>query len=80
MWGQADGIPQCGLWPTLRWQPGEVVADRYRLTLRPDTPAGAIPLSVGMYTLPDGMRLPIRDAQGELVGDALVLIILEIRG
>jgi hypothetical protein len=77
MWGQADGIPQCGLWPTLRWQPGEVVADRYRLTLRPDTPAGAIPLSVGMYTLPDGVRLPIRDARGELVGDALTLMILE---
>jgi hypothetical protein len=78
MWGQADGIPQCGLWPTLRWQPGEIMADRYRLTLRPDTPAGAIPLSVGMYTLPDGVRLPVRDARGELVGDALVLEVLEI--
>jgi len=78
MWGQADSIPQCGLWPTLRWQPGEVVADRYRLTLRPDTPVGPIPLTVGMYTLPDGARLPIRDAQGEVLGDALPLTMLEV--
>jgi hypothetical protein len=66
------------LWPTLRWQPGEVVADRYRLTLRADTPSRPIPLSIGMYTLPDGTRLPIRDAQGELVGDALTLTTLEV--
>jgi 4-amino-4-deoxy-L-arabinose transferase-like glycosyltransferase len=78
MWGQADGLPQCGLWPTLRWQPGEIVADRYRLTLRPDTPAGEVPLTVGMYTLPDGERLDIYDEQGELLGDALVLKILDI--
>jgi hypothetical protein len=78
MWGQADAVPQCGLWPTLRWQPGEIVADRYRLTLRPDTPPGAIPLSVGMYTLPDGARLDIYDAQGELLGGALTLVILDI--
>ena len=78
MWGQADSIPQCGLWPTLRWQPGEVVADRYRLTLRTDTPSGPIPLTVGMYTLPDGTRLPIRDARGELVGDVLALTTLEV--
>jgi hypothetical protein len=78
MWGQADSIPQCGLWPTLRWQPGQVVADRYRLTLRPDTPAGPIPLTVGMYTLPDGVRLPIRDAQGVALGDALPLTVLEV--
>jgi 4-amino-4-deoxy-L-arabinose transferase-like glycosyltransferase len=78
MWGQADGVPQCGLWPTLRWQPGEVVADRYWLTLRPDTPAGSIPLTVGMYTLPDGTRLPIRDAHGDPLGDALPLTTVEV--
>jgi hypothetical protein len=78
MWGQADSIPQCGLWPTLRWQPSEVIADRYRLTLRPDTPSGPIPLTIGMYTLPDGTRLPIRDARGELIGDVLALTTLEV--
>ncbi|MCP4517327.1 MAG: hypothetical protein GY824_19140, partial [Delftia sp.] len=78
MWGQADAVPQCGLWPTLRWQPGAIVADRYRLTLRPDTPPGDIPLSVGMYTLPDVARLDIYDASGAALGDTLILTLVGI--
>jgi hypothetical protein len=54
------------------------VSDRYRLIVRADTPAGSIPLTVGMYTLPDGARLPVRGAGGEELGDALLLTTIEV--
>jgi hypothetical protein len=55
--GQADGMPQGGAYPTDLWTPGEVVADRYALLVRPDAPAGALRLQVGLYLAATGGRL-----------------------
>jgi len=44
-----DRPPVDGFTPTSRWQPGEVVEDRYGLLLPPGTPPGAYRLQVKLY-------------------------------
>jgi hypothetical protein len=65
--GQQDGIPRGGTYPTILWQPGEVVADTYELTVDPSAPPGSHPLEVGLYQLETAQRLPVHDADGRLV-------------
>jgi hypothetical protein len=40
-------------------QPGDVFAQIHRLTLPADLPPGSYPIAIGLYTQPDGRRLPI---------------------
>ena len=49
------------------------LADMHTLTVPPDAPPGEYELWAGMYTWPDIKRLPVYDAQGNLVGDHVVL-------
>jgi len=59
LWGQADSMPQGGAAPTSGWQPGQVVDDQLRLTLKPDTPAeSGFTYPVGLYLWQTGARLP----------------------
>ncbi|MCB0037635.1 MAG: glycosyltransferase family 39 protein, partial [Anaerolineales bacterium] len=51
MWGQSDQTPECGINPTTRWEPGQLITDPHVITIAADTPAGEIPLLVGMYDL-----------------------------
>jgi hypothetical protein len=53
--GQHDGDPGAGFTPTTRWMPGELVADRHRISLPPDLPAGVYALKAGLYE-PDTVR------------------------
>ncbi len=71
--GQVDGQPIRGLWPTSRWQPGQIVADRYDLTVAPDAPPGEYRLEVGMYSLATMERLPAFGAGRRLPDDAFVV-------
>ena len=57
--GQLDGQPVCDNQPTSRWQPGQIIADPYRIPIRGDAPTGSVPLTVGMYDLATMQRLPI---------------------
>jgi hypothetical protein len=56
--GQDDGPPLDGDYPTLGWSPGEELADTHVIPIKADLVAGAR-LSVGLYRLEDGTRLPV---------------------
>jgi len=79
MWGQRDGTPGCALRPTVLWEPGQVVRDEYIIPIDPSTPAGEIPLLVGMYRLDNGERLPVQDANGVPIGDAIPLAVVTVQ-
>jgi hypothetical protein len=51
-------------------RPGDVFAQIHRLTLPKDLPPGSYPIAIGLYTQPDGKRLPImvdRQPRGDRV-------------
>lgn len=60
---QADRAPEGGFYPTSAWQPGEAVADRYRLDLPPALLPGRYRLVTGWYDPASGARVPA--ASGE---------------
>jgi len=73
IWGQKDGEPQAGNYPTSLWDAGEVVRDERELTVASDAPPGAYELTVGLYLVDSGERLPVTTAEGRLLGNHLVL-------
>jgi hypothetical protein len=79
MWGQRDGTPGCALRPTVLWGSGQVVRDEYTIPIDPLTPAGELPLLVGMYSLETEERLPVRDPDGVPIGDAIPLAVVTVR-
>lgn len=78
IWGQKDGWPEGGFYPTSFWDPGEVVQDRYDLVIDPQAPPGLLRFEVGLYLLATGERLPIME-RGEVVGDKVLLGEVEVR-
>jgi 4-amino-4-deoxy-L-arabinose transferase-like glycosyltransferase len=73
VWGQADGYPLGGEFPTQQWRPGQVVRDQRSFTVAPTTPAGEYLVEVGWYWPPTGERLPSADEQGRLILTSLVV-------
>jgi hypothetical protein len=68
--GQADGPPLNGDYPTDWWSPGETIIDTRPLPLPPE----ADRVTIGLYRLADGARLPIIDQNGQrVVNDEIVL-------
>ncbi len=70
IWGQQDKFPTP---PTTGWQPGEYLVDTYRLLVRADAPPGRYTIEIGMYDEASGARLSAFDAEGEAMGDRVVL-------
>jgi 4-amino-4-deoxy-L-arabinose transferase-like glycosyltransferase len=72
--------PGRGTYPTSAWQPGEVIADRYRFAL-PEAgfPTQAWDLQVTLYQHETGERLPVR-VEGVSAEDRLVLDRMRIPG
>jgi len=71
---QHDAPPANGTCPTWTWQGGEIVQDDHTIILGPDVPATTYTLSVGMYDILTGTRLPAVESTGErLVDDRVVL-------
>lgn len=68
LYSQQDAPPSPR--PTSRWLTDEVFESAYMLSAPPD---GAFSLIVALYTPNDGLRLPVRDAQENLLGDAAPL-------
>ena len=56
-WSQHDGIPFGGIYPTNRWEAGEMVRDVHSLPLPPDLPSGRYLLRVGLYDTATQVRL-----------------------
>jgi hypothetical protein len=70
---QDDSPPGDPFFPTATWLPGQIVLDDHSLALPDDAPPGDYTFLVGLYHQPSGERLPIYDADGNLLGDALPL-------
>ena len=67
--GQADGPALNGDYPTDWWSPGETIVDTRPLALPPE----ADRVTIGLYRLADGARLPIVDQNGQrVVNDEIV--------
>jgi hypothetical protein len=78
--GQQDRVPGLGVRPTVDWEIGEVLSDRYSLLLGPDFPAGHFRLAVGMYDPGTGERLAAYGSDGErLENDTVLLAQIEVR-
>jgi hypothetical protein len=56
---QQDNQPAEDRYPTSIWDTGEIVVDRYRLTIAPDAPGSEYHLEVGMYLLSTLERLKV---------------------
>ncbi len=68
---QVDGEPKAGGYPTSVWWPGERIFDCVALG---ELPEGGWTLRLGLYALPTGQRLEVRDAQDQIVQDAAIII------
>jgi hypothetical protein len=69
---QQDNQPAEGRYPTSIWDTGEIVVDRYHLTIAPDAPGGEYHLEVGMYLLATLERLKV--ASGDEKGQDRILL------
>jgi hypothetical protein len=76
---QQDNEPLNGTYPTTRWQPGERVSDRYAIDLPAGLPPGEYAVEVGLYRISDLTRLPVLDAEQNVVDDKLYLEPLVVR-
>ena len=71
---QYDGVPAARRHSTRQWQPGEVFADEYLITVDDIAADDLATLSIGFYPVDDPtMRLNARDASGASLGDRVVL-------
>jgi len=73
IWGQQDNLPGCGSRPTDKWEVGRVYVDQYAIVLSPEVEPGPHAIVAGMYLLDTGERLPVTDAAGTPLGDAISL-------
>jgi hypothetical protein len=79
--GPADIRAQADVYPavsTTSWLPGEFRSDSVALDLPADVPAGTHDLLLGLYDESTGVRLPVSDATGRALGDALILAELHL--
>jgi hypothetical protein len=75
-WGQKDGP---GL-PPWAWRPGGAVLSTFDLSLAPDLPPGRYWLRTGMYRYPEIENVPVLDAMGSPVADAVMLGPFDVGG
>jgi hypothetical protein len=72
LWGQSDHLNPGDL-PTGRWPTDKYVRDEHQIKVLPGTPPGDYQLTVGLYTLADGVRVPVYEPGGALLGDTFTL-------
>ncbi len=73
IWGQVDGVPLRGTYPTTGWSVGERVRDEYWIPIEADAPAGEYELEIGMYEPVTGERILVYSQEGTLLGDRILL-------
>jgi|GEM_PF-719029 len=76
---QVDRSPVGGFSPTSSWRVGEVIDDKYGLSLPDGLPAGQYRLVVAIYDPQTMERLPVLDEAGGPVGDHILLRTIEVR-
>ena len=76
---QFDGVPVDGRHPTRQWIPGQVFADTHTITVDEISEDGLATLSMGFYPIADSStRVEVYDANGQPIGDRLVLAQLRL--
>jgi 4-amino-4-deoxy-L-arabinose transferase-like glycosyltransferase len=73
IWGQADGQPDRGFYPTSFWDVGEVVVDTHEIPVYASTPEGDYELLGGVYEGDSGERLLVLDEADQPEGDSVLL-------
>ncbi len=71
--GQRDAIPGGGNAPTLSWQPGDIIVDRYEIPIGPDATPGELRIAVGLYDPFSNERLPLA-GNNDLAGQDVVIL------
>jgi len=79
IFGQSDQVPGDGDFPTTSWVPGEYLIDAYAIPISSGTPSGEYLIEIGFYDPLDGTRLPVTNADGQPLGDRLLLEQTRIR-
>lgn len=77
LWGQVDRIPVDGKLPTNAWTPQQNIVDAYRVKFDDHAPAGKYKIEIGLYDA-NGARLRVYDANGNDIGDALIVGEVEV--
>ena len=72
LWGQSDKLNPGDI-PSQRWPLDKYVRDEHELVVLPGTPPGNYRLSIGLYTLANGVRVPVFDSAGTPLGETLAL-------
>jgi 4-amino-4-deoxy-L-arabinose transferase-like glycosyltransferase len=71
--GQQDNPPVYGTYPTMQWAVDEIIVDKYGIVLEAGAPPGTYALELGMYDPATVERLPVRDEEGTVLGDRMLL-------
>jgi len=64
LWGQGDGPPVNGDYPTIYWESGELIVDQHLINVEDDVPLGDYSVAVGLYHPEKETRLPVWDEAG----------------
>jgi hypothetical protein len=64
--------------PTSAWVNGDWFAQLHRFSIPDDTPPGPLRLIVGAYRLPEVVRFPIVDRDGQPLGDHYTIGVIEV--
>ena len=78
IWEQKDNPPVDGLYPTSRWEAGEIARDQYDILISPEAPSGEYQIEVGMYLAETGERLEVFDENKASREDRVLLQGLQI--
>ena len=68
LYGQHDGYPQDGAFPTTLWRKGDIVRDTHWLPIEPSALPGGYRIRVGLYLLSTMQRLSVMK-EGTVLGD-----------
>ena len=74
MWGQHEGPPLMGAYPTSHWTMGLLLPDPHTLTVSPETQPGSYRLLVGMYHRPSLNRMAAYGPDGERWPDDRIVL------
>jgi hypothetical protein len=72
LWGQSDKLNPGDI-PSQRWPTNKYVRDAHELAILPGTPPGDYQISIGLYNLANGVRVPVFDSVGALLGETFAL-------
>jgi hypothetical protein len=73
-----DQRPSSYLYPTTRWQPGEIIPGQVKLRLEPGTPPGEYRLELGLYDAATRIGLNVLDQMGHPAGQVKAIGLVQI--